>query len=86
MPKETKKPLTTKYQELREKYSPEEITLLSHLEHESKYMHALGQNNGKRQSPIADEMRQALMKIDTADQFATDNWVPRSGTLIRQTG
>lgn len=82
----TDAPKKTKYQRLRERYSPEEITLPRHLEHESKYMHALDQNDDKRSSPIADAVRKALMKIDTADQFTPGNWVPRSGTLTRLTG
>jgi nitrate reductase (NAD(P)H) len=74
------------YEKLREKYSPEEITLLQHLEHEYNYIHSLGQNDGKQKSPLADAMRKALLCIDTADQFTPDNWIPRGANLLRHTG
>ena len=38
--KDSQKP-QSEYQKLREKYSPQEITLLQHLQHENKYMYSL---------------------------------------------
>lgn len=74
----------TAYEQLREKYSPEEITLLRMLQHERNYIADLGQNDGQGKSPIAD--MPDLTDIDVADQFGPDNWIPRSGNLIRNTG
>lgn len=80
---EDKKPKTD-YEKLREKYSPQEISLLRMLQHESDYIAHLGQNDGKGVSPLAN--MQDATDIDVADQFSPDNWIPRSGNLIRNTG
>lgn len=72
------------YHKLREKYSPTEISMLRMLQHERDYIANLGQNNGKGKSPIGGQ--QAIIDIDVADQFTSDNWIPRSGNLIRNTG
>lgn len=71
-------------EELRKRYSPEEISLLRLLRHEQSYIAHLGQNDGKGVSPLAKQAD--LVDIDVADQFSPDNWIPRSGNLIRQTG
>lgn len=74
----------TEYQKLREKYSPEEIALLRHLQNEAKYASELKQNDGKQISPVADSKQ--LIEIDVNDQFTPDNWIPRSTQLTRLTG
>lgn len=74
----------TEYQKLREKYSPEEIALLRHLQNEAKYAGGLEQNDGKQVSPVADS--EQLIEIDVNDQFTPDNWIPRSTKLTRLTG
>ncbi|KAF2758588.1 hypothetical protein EJ05DRAFT_452115 [Pseudovirgaria hyperparasitica] len=74
----------SEYDKLREKYTVQEIALLRCLQHEKNYIQALGQNNGKRRSPVNQKQRD--ISIDEADQFSPDNWIPRSNNLIRQTG
>ena len=74
----------TEYQNLREKYSPEEIALLRHLQNEAKYAYGLEQNDGKQVSPVAKTAH--LTEIDVNDQFTPDNWIPRSTQLTRMTG
>jgi len=74
----------TEYQKLREKYSPEEIALLRHLQNEAKYATNLEQNDGKQVSPVANS--EQLIEIDVNDQFTPDNWIPRSTQLTRLTG
>ena len=48
---ENKKP-KTEYQKLRERYSPQEITLLRHLQRERDYTAGLEQSDGTHVSPI----------------------------------
>ena len=78
------KKVTTEYEKLREKYSPQEIALLRNLQHERGYIRSLKQNDGKGKSPAA--KNEQLISIDEADQFSPDNWIPRSENLIRLTG
>ncbi len=82
----SKKPNQGCYQKLREKYSPQEITLLRHLKNENVYMHSLEQNDGSHKSPIEEMAEHQPVEIDVADQFTPDNWIPRSMTLTRLTG
>ncbi|KLJ13553.1 nitrate reductase (NADH) [Blastomyces silverae] len=72
--------------DLKQKYSAQEIALLRALQHENKYMHSLKRNDGKGQSPMVHCEDQRQFCIDEADQFTPDNWVPRSDALIRLTG
>ncbi|KAK2629718.1 hypothetical protein QTJ16_000538 [Diplocarpon rosae] len=74
----------SEYEKLREKYSPQEISLLRSLQHERDYIYTLQQNDGKMKSPVPHQ--HPLVSIDEADQFAPDNWIPRSSNLIRLTG
>ena len=76
----------TEYQKLREKYSPEEITLLRHLQQQSDYTQSLQQNNGKQESPVKDEVEHRDISIDAQDAMTPDNWIPQSGNLVRRTG
>ena len=46
------KPQKSEYQKLREKYSPQEISLLRSLENEDVYMSSLEQNDGTHESPV----------------------------------
>ena len=46
----------SEYEKLREKYSPQEITLLRSLRHEKDYIYNLKQNYGKRKSPSPQRM------------------------------
>ena len=82
---ENKKP-KTEYQKLRERYSPQEITLLRHLQRERDYTAGLEQSDGTHVSPIDQRARETPIEIDTADQMTPDNWIPRSNTLTRLTG
>ncbi|KAK5173706.1 uncharacterized protein LTR77_002387 [Saxophila tyrrhenica] len=70
-------------QELLKRYSPQEIALLRALQHEKKYRQGLRANDGKRKSPQTHN--RSTIAIDVADQFTPDNWLPRSGHLIRLT-
>ncbi|KAG5297987.1 nitrate reductase [Histoplasma ohiense] len=84
---EAEKKLTAgKGDDLKQKYSAQEIALLRALQHENVYMHSLRINDGKGQSPLAHDEEQRRFFIDEADQFTPDNWVPRTDTLIRLTG
>lgn len=74
------------YQKLREKYSPEEITLLRHLQHESRQTRAFQQNDGKIDSPMKKQSEDRDISIEAEDAMTPDNWVPRSGNLVRRTG
>lgn len=74
----------TEYDQLREKYSPQEIALLRALQHEKDYIQCLEQNDGNRASPQT--QNRSTISIDEADQFSPDNWLPRSSDLIRLTG
>ncbi|KAH7401282.1 hypothetical protein BKA66DRAFT_564936 [Pyrenochaeta sp. MPI-SDFR-AT-0127] len=74
----------SEYERLRERYTPQEITLLRMLQHEKEYIHNLEQNDGKRKSPQG--QNRSTISIDEADQFSPDNWLPRSADLIRLTG
>ncbi|KAH6644608.1 hypothetical protein C7974DRAFT_440108 [Boeremia exigua] len=81
---EGSQPHKTEYEELRERYSPQEIALLRALQHEKDYITTLEQNDGKRKSPQHNNL--TTVSIDEADQFSPDNWLPRSSDLIRLTG
>lgn len=72
------------YDELRKRYSVQEIALLRMLQHEKDYISSLEQNDGKRTSPQTHNL--TTVSIDEADQFSPDNWLPRSSDLIRLTG
>jgi len=74
----------SEYEKLLNKYTPQEIALLRSLQHERDYIANLQQDDGKRQSPQNHNKTQ--ISIDEADQFAPDNWLPRSSDLIRLTG
>lgn len=76
----------TDYQKLRERYSPEEITLLRHLQHEAEHIRSLQNNDGKKISPVKNEVVHTSTTIDVVDAMTPDNWVPRSGNLVRRTG
>jgi len=76
----------TEYQKLRERYSPEEITLLRHLQHEKDQTIAFKQNDGKQDSPVKYEAEHKDTSIDVQDAMTPDNWIPRSGNLVRNTG
>ncbi|OAX79705.1 hypothetical protein ACJ72_05973 [Emergomyces africanus] len=81
-----KKPAATKGDGLEQKLSAQEITLLRALQHEKEYMHSLERNDGKGQSPLAHDEDRGHFRIDEADQFTPDNWIPRNDALIRLTG
>lgn len=76
----------SKYQKLREQYSPQEITLLNHLRHESEHIMSLTQNDGKQESPVKYIVEHRNTDIDAQDAMTPDNWIPRSGNLVRRTG
>ena len=76
----------SEYQKLREKYSPEEITLLRHLQHEADQTKNFAQNDGKQDSPVKDKSEHKDIAIDAQDAMTPDNWIPRSGNLVRRTG
>lgn len=76
----------TEYQKLREMYSPEEITLLRHLQHEKDQTINFKQNDGMQDSPQKENSEYKDISIDAADAMTPDNWIPRSGNLIRNTG
>ena len=80
------KPQKSEYQKLREKYSPQEISLLRSLENEDVYMSSLEQNDGTHESPVKQQCEEAPQTIDMQDQFTPDNWIPRSQSLVRLTG
>lgn len=69
----------------RDKYTPQELSLLSLLQSESDYIKTLKENNGTVRSPVV-QTKDQYMSIDEADQFTPDNWIPRSTHLIRLTG
>lgn len=66
------------------KRSTEEEMLLQSLQHEQKYRESMGKNDGQGRCPLYDESRP--QRIDEADQFSPDSWIPRSDKLIRLTG
>lgn len=76
----------SEYEKLREIYSPEEITLLRHLQHEAQQTRNFHQNDGRKDSPVVDQCRHPSVEIDSIDAMTPDNWIPRSGNLIRNTG
>ncbi|KAK5201193.1 hypothetical protein LTR41_012189, partial [Exophiala xenobiotica] len=76
----------TEYQKLRKRYSPEEITLLRHLQHESEDMQKIQLDDGKRVSPVKSKVAHRDVSIETQDAMTPDNWVPCSGNLVRRTG
>ncbi|EED24630.1 nitrate reductase, putative [Talaromyces stipitatus ATCC 10500] len=71
--------------DLQDKYSPQELSLLSLLQSESENIKTLEENDGKVTSPVVQTQFQH-MSIDEADQSTPDNWIPRSPHLIRLTG
>lgn len=73
-----------KKDELREKYSPQELAFLESLKQEKDYIRSLEMNPGNKISPMVDD--DPIITIDEADQFTPDNWIPRSPELIRLTG
>ncbi|GBF61703.1 nitrate reductase [Trichophyton mentagrophytes] len=66
------------------KPTPEELALLEFLRHEQQYRSSMQVNDGQGNCPIDDA--NLPEKIDEADQFSPDNWIPRSDKLIRLTG
>lgn len=68
----------------RVEYSPQEAALLRLLQDEKKAVEELQENDGKGESPVAEDPY--VLSIDEADQFTPDNWIPRSADLIRLTG
>ncbi|KAK9413357.1 hypothetical protein SUNI508_02556 [Seiridium unicorne] len=72
----------TEYKKLREKYTPQEISLLQALRHEKQHMQALEQNDGSIISPV---QSQGIMFV-IGWYMLIHNRVPRSANLIRQTG
>lgn len=76
----------TEYQRLRERYSPQEITLLRHLQHEADQTVNFRQNDGKQDSPVKYQAEHRDIAIQAEDAMTPDNWIPRSGNLIRRTG
>lgn len=80
----------TEHQRLLKKYTPQELTLLSHLQHESHVTQTLTQNPGNLSSPFAPKPNTKLdpttLAIDATDAMTPDNWIPRLRTLIRRTG
>ncbi|KAM5429678.1 hypothetical protein McanMca71_007106 [Microsporum canis] len=66
------------------KPTPEEEALLQSLRYEQQYRSSMRINDGKGGCPIRDE--NLPERIDEADQFSPDNWIPRSDKLIRLTG
>ena len=72
-------------EDLQDKYSPQELSLLHLLQSENKYMKTLDENDGKVIIP-ANMAGEQDISIDEADQFTPDNWIPRSSHLIRLTG
>lgn len=67
------------------KYTPEEQALLDSLLKERDHFLAIKPNDGKGSSPFKTGYYEPG-EIDEADQLTPDNWVPRSGNLIRLTG
>ena len=53
----------TEYQKLRERYSPQEITLLRHLQRERAYAAGLEQNEGTHVSPIKKRARETPISM-----------------------
>ncbi|PGH08836.1 hypothetical protein AJ79_05840 [Helicocarpus griseus UAMH5409] len=75
-----------KKEDMKTKYSAQEMALLRALQHEKEYIQSLKQNDGKGKSPLSDYDDGKPLCIDEADQFTPDNWVPRNDELIRITG
>lgn len=61
-----------------------EAQLAQEILEEIRYMSSLQDNDGKSHAPIPEQ--QLETRIDEADQFGPDNWIPRSASLIRLTG
>jgi nitrate reductase (NAD(P)H) len=76
----------SQYQRLLKKYTPQEISLLRHLEHEAQQTYALEQDPGTFLSPLSHAPRAVSTSIDGVDAQTPDNWIPRSSHLIRRTG
>ena len=64
----------TDYQKLREKYSPEEITLLRALQHERDQTKAFEQNDGRLESPVKEAAEHRPVEIQAVDAMTPDNW------------
>lgn len=60
--------------------------LLRHLEHEKDQTLAFQQNDGKQDSPVKYQAEHKDTAIDAKDAMTPDNWIPRSGNLVRRTG
>ncbi|KAL1957591.1 hypothetical protein VTO42DRAFT_5702 [Malbranchea cinnamomea] len=73
-----------KIDDLRQKYSAQEIAFLQSLEQEKEYIQNLELDLGDKISPVTDD--EPVLSIDDADQFTPDNWIPRSPDLVRLTG
>ncbi|EEH18251.2 hypothetical protein PABG_00814 [Paracoccidioides brasiliensis Pb03] len=80
------KPLTKTADRSKQTYSAQEIALLRTLQTEKEYIKSLKQDDGMGQSPLAGDQNTKPMRIDEADQFSPDNWIPRNDALIRLTG
>jgi nitrate reductase (NAD(P)H) len=76
----------SEYQKLLKKYTPQEITLLRHLQHEASQTQRFQQNPGTFLSPLSHSSRPIDTSIDGADAQTPDNWISRSPHLIRRTG
>lgn len=74
----------SEYDQLRERYTPQEIALLRSIQHEKDCIENLKQNDGKGRSPQTNN--RTTLSIDESDQFTPDNWLPRCPDLIRLTG
>ncbi|KAM0811418.1 hypothetical protein AB5N19_11774 [Seiridium cardinale] len=72
----------TEYKKLREKYTPQEISLLQALRHEKKHMHDLEQNDGSIVSPVqVKDPKHQQIGIDTQDTMTPDNWQVNSSPM-----
>lgn len=71
-------------QQLRQKYTAQEIAFLRALQEEKEYVQGLEIDAGTSISPQTDE--ETILTIDEADQFTPDNWIPRATELVRLTG
>lgn len=76
---------TEKKEDDKKELSPEEEHFLADLISETKHFLSL-QNNPGTSNPPEDLKRDLQPLIDEQDQFAPDNWIPRSSHLTRLTG
>lgn len=65
-------------------YTAEQLQSMQRLQQEAENVRYLKGNDGEGTSPAISE--DFPTKIDEADQFTPDNWVPRTRHLIRLTG